>query len=516
MSLGGPLDAKALGAFYTPNNVASKLANWVVRNGRERLLEPSVGEGALMLAAIDRARNANSSNLSFLVCDINPAAAACVAPLLTANCKAVTADFLELDPNVTGLFDGVITNPPFTRNHDLPKARRESLRKRFEISGAAGLWVHFLLHAVTFLSIGGRLGAVIPASGLFSQYGRQALTRLAACFKHIEIHQISGRPVWTNGAEERGALFFAEGYKLGSSRLPQSTSWNSSGLASHRSSAFGELASLSVPLSTVADLSIGLVTGCNEIFLLDDSDRRARGIQLKDLQPIVARARHIPGIQIDRAELRTRAEEGQKTWLLAPKTLEVRNTGVRNQLAMISKVKRRNTLWFKKRSPWWKVQLGEPCDAIFTYMNDEGPKLVFARDPLYCTNTLHRIRFKSSVGQGQRNAAALTMISTFGQLAAERLGRSYGGGLLKFELREARSMPVLPCATPHLDECILLVDGALRRGRRDEARFIADEALLLPILGDRFAAVVAALYDELLSCRFERRGNKRSSQLNET
>jgi hypothetical protein len=464
-----------------------------------------------MLAAIHRANSINgrNSSLSFLACDINPIAIAAVTSLLTAGSDAMVTDFLDLDPAETGQFDGVIANPPFTRNHDLPKSQREALRKRFEIAGAAGLWVHFLLHAVNFLSIGGRLGAVIPASGLFSLYGRHALGRLAGNFSHIEIHQILDRPVWTNGAEERGAILLAEGYKLGSSRMPPPTPWSANGrtaAATWSDSAFGEVSSYSEPLSTIADLSIGAVTGCNEIFLLSDIDRRSRGIEVKDVQPIVGRARHIPGIQIDTAELRTRAEEGQKTWLLRPESIDVRGSGVRDQLAMISKTRRLKTLWFKKRSPWWNVQVGEPCDAIFTYMNDHGPKLVLARDPIYCTNTLHRLRFREGVSQDRRTAAALTMISTFGQLAAERLGRSYGGGVLKLELREARSMPVLHCDSRRLNEWFLLVDKALRRGDRDNARLLADEALLLPILGGRFVDVVSSLNDELRSRRFERRG----------
>ncbi|MGO8502057.1 N-6 DNA methylase [Rhizobium leguminosarum] len=507
---GGASNAKALGAFYTPSDVARELANWVVRDGTERLLEPSVGEGALMLASIARARSLKerSATISFVACDINPLATAAISPMLSPACEAKTIDFLALDPNETGAFDGVIANPPFTRNHDLPKPIRAALRKRFEITGAAGLWVHFLLHSLSFLSPGGRLGAVIPASGLFSLYGREALARIASAFSHIEVRQIVDEPGWTNGAEERGALLFAEGYRMGSCELPVPTQWSADGRAQRAAvsdSIYDEILHHSAPLSAIAELSIGAVTGYNAVFLLSENERCSRGIDLREVRPVVGRARHIAGIEIDADELASLAKQGQKTWLLKPESIDVRGDGVRNQLAMISKSRRQGTLWFKKRSPWWDVQLGEPCDAIFTYMNDQGPKLVLARDAIYCTNTLHRVRFRDGVDQECRTAAALTMISTFGQLAAERLGRSYGGGVLKLELGEARSMPVLHCSSGRLHETFKLVNLALRGGQRDQARKLADEVLLRPILGGRFHEVMSTLKEELTSRRFQRR-----------
>jgi type I restriction-modification system DNA methylase subunit len=73
-----PKDAKALGAFYTPKSVADVLAEWVVQLGNERLLEPSVGDGALIRAALARAHlcDGTGQRLRFIVCDFNKGAAA--------------------------------------------------------------------------------------------------------------------------------------------------------------------------------------------------------------------------------------------------------------------------------------------------------------------------------------------------------------------------------------------------------------------------------------------------------
>ncbi len=494
---------KALGAFYTPATIADLLADWVVRDGTERLLEPSVGEGALVVAAVNRARALRGDNsvVRFLVCDIDPDAIEAVTPSLPPESEVRRVDFLQLDPLRTGLFHGVIANPPFTRNHALPSAWRAALRKRFNVEGAAGLWVHFLIHAKEFLAPGGRIAAVIPASGLFSRYGRQTLERIASEFRHIELHFIANKPLWVNEPEERGAILLADGYREGSSRVPEATRWpagpDNVPWAKETAGTFDHLVESSVPLETLAALSIGVVTGCNKVFLLDDHERSASGIRLTDVRPVVGRARHLPGLQINTLDLEFLAAAGEKTWLLAPSCIDLRGSGTRNRLAKISKTLRRQTVWFKKRSPWWQVQLGEPCDAVFTYMNDHSPRLILADSGLYCTNTMHRVRFRDGVSHDQQISAVLTTISTFGQLAAERLGRSYGGGVLKLELGEARRMPVLACTANELHESFRRADEAIRIGDRDAARNIADEIVLATRLGKCWADRVRAMKIEL-------------------
>ena len=122
---------------------------------------------------------AGESSLRFLTCDLDPEAIAAVSQKLPAGSETRAIDFLQLEVGSTGRFQGIIANPPFTRNHALSATRRKVLRNRFNISGAAGLWVYFLVHALDFLAPGGRLAAIIPASALFNNYGRDVLTRLA-------------------------------------------------------------------------------------------------------------------------------------------------------------------------------------------------------------------------------------------------------------------------------------------------------------------------------------------------
>jgi adenine-specific DNA-methyltransferase len=510
-----PTDAKALGAFYTPATIAGMLAEWVVQTGSERLLEPSVGDGALIAAAIARRRELRGAKgeLRFLACDIDPSAIEAMEIRLPDTCETRAVDFLQLDPSSTGLFAGVLANPPFTRNHSLDPARRAALRQRFDVAGAAGLWVHFLVHSIEFLAPRGRLAAIVPAAALFTTYGRSALERICARFAHVEVRQIVDKPLWINGAEERGVVVLASGYGCGSSAMPTPSRWLTDGREELTNlvpiAAFERLAAVSTPLGELATLAIGAVTGCNSVFLMSEAERLAFEIPLSEVQPIASRARQLPGLRVTCADLLDCAAAGDKTWLLTPTNLDGRGGGVRRRLAQISKSKRSETVWLNKRDPWWRVESGAPCDAIFTYMNDVGPRLVLANANVRCTNTLHRVIFQAKVGPPTKVAAALSMLSTFGQLAAERIGRSYGGGLLKFELMDARRLPMLPACRKPLEPVAELADAALRAGDRDGARALADAALIAPILGRRWRSSVAQMAAELAAVRCARRGGLR-------
>jgi len=161
----------------------------------------------------------------------------------------------------------------------------------------------------------------------------------------------------------------------------------------------------------------------------------------EDLVPIVSRARQVRGLSISRSELEDMADTGERTWLLAPRSLGMRGGPVRRRLAQVEPDSRRRTAWFRKRRPWWAVAPIPECDAVFTYMNDLGPRLALVEEEITCSNTLHCVRFVDELPLASRMSAVSSFVSTFGQLSAELQGRTYGGGVLKFELKEARAFP---------------------------------------------------------------------------
>src|ERR1700678_3753021 len=54
---------KARGAFFTPPEICSYIAEWAIRSGEDHILEPSCGEAAFLLEAANILRKCGSRDL---------------------------------------------------------------------------------------------------------------------------------------------------------------------------------------------------------------------------------------------------------------------------------------------------------------------------------------------------------------------------------------------------------------------------------------------------------------------
>jgi hypothetical protein len=96
------------------------------------------------------------------------------------------------------------------------------------------------------------------------------------------------------------------------------------------------------------------------------------------------------------------------------------------------------------------------------------------------------------------------MLTTFTQVEAERIGRVYGGGILKFELKDARSLPLLLPPMAINSAVFARLDAALRDGALDVAMDLADEAILPHFFGSEWMRVQSEMRDELTALRARR------------
>lgn len=148
-----------LQAFYTPAPLADRVAAAAKLKHGVRVLEPSVGTGALVLAA------ARVAALRFDVVDIDEAMpermGAIRAKIEDSGCEHLTVrlgDFLTF--GVEAVFDAVLMNPPFQGGQDMAH----------------------VTHAWSFLKPGGVLVAIMGAgpSGF-----RDASTKAAVAFRAL-------------------------------------------------------------------------------------------------------------------------------------------------------------------------------------------------------------------------------------------------------------------------------------------------------------------------------------------
>lgn len=104
-----------LQAYYTPPALARRVAELSGVKAEDSVLEPSVGEGALAVAVLER----TGPDATIVAYDVDEVALRKAANRLAgpARMQLACLDFLDVDPDP--IYDVVVMNPPFTKDADV-------------------------------------------------------------------------------------------------------------------------------------------------------------------------------------------------------------------------------------------------------------------------------------------------------------------------------------------------------------------------------------------------------------
>ena len=505
---------RLLGAYYTPDELATVLVEWALELGKGTVLDPSFGGCAFLNAATRVLADQGIPEPGRLVfgVDVDPSCLDYVRGNVNLEEKNyIVRDFLTLSSEeIPGApFQAVIGNPPYLRHHWFNGTTRKAGRAVIRDAGVklpetASAWAYFLIHALSFLAEGGRLAMLVPEAILQTDYATVVRELLASRFYQVRLVYIHDRMF--EDTDEAVVAVIASGYgKQGSLRVEAvertdelATILNTP--ADGRSTTFhwttergrcieletvhllSELEQHSVmrKVSDLAVVQVGLVTGANKHFILNIENLKHLSVPPEAWVRVVSRTRWLQGLEFTGEDLQQHVDSGKCAILVRPMPEHEHTPGVRRWILEGIEAGMHKRFKCSIRDPWFRVALQPVPDAFATCTRMGSPLLVLNRAGSQCTNALHALHWhcKDDI---LPSVIAVGFLTSVVSVWSELNGRRYGGGVLKMEPRTLSQVPVpvVHGVKGAFEEINLLI----RSGREDDARALADDLVLKNELG---------------------------------
>lgn len=494
---------KARGAFFTPDAIASFIVKWAVRGATDRVLEPSAGDAAFLVAAVNQLHEVSGGDTAVPVVDgveIDSYSARSARARVRAaggDPRVRCSDFFLVEPSPQ--YDAVIGNPPFIRYQDFAgqsraRSRLAALNAGVALSGLASSWAAFAVHSALFLKSGGRLGLVLPAELLSVNYAAPVRRFLFDNFADVQL-VVFDEQVFPE-AEADVVLLLADGYKRGPTthatiRQARNTTdlaaldagqpWSPLDPAGKWTGSLVDPTAVE-PLHTLltdgrfttleawGDTTLGMVTGNNSYFTLSPQRVQELGLTSRDLLRVSPPgSSHLRGLTLSRDLLTRLGAEGKSTYLFSPR--DEPSPAAASYIAAGHHAGVDTAYKCRVRKTWWRVPLIAPADLLLTCMNADTPRLTTNTATVRHLNSVHGVYLGSEHRELGRELLPLASLNSVTLLNAEMVGRAYGGGILKLEPKEADvwAMPSPSLIATHAE--------ALRAIKTDVARKLRDGKL---------------------------------------
>jgi hypothetical protein len=457
-ALRSPLERRALGAFYTGAAILQPMVRWAFAQRPSRFVDPGCGSGRFAAAAAKCQRN-----LDIIAIDVDPIATlltrAALAGVGAKRARVLQGDYLTLRIPPHDGRTAFVGNPPYVRHHDLSpetKVRAAALAEKVghSVSGLAGLHALFYLATLVKHGIAGDVGTFVTSAEwldvgygsiirtIFSNgLGGRSLTVFdpesvpfddAMTTAAITTFQIGEEPTTARIAciaDARAAIALEEpGRDVDRALLSQAKRW----------SPFLREQVADIGCDTVGNtfrVSRGQVTGANSFFVMTRRAARERGLE-RFCVPLVTAADEVFAAG---GELRDTPD--RLVGLEVPRSL---NPARYPRLAAYFAAGERERVHAgyvaSHRSPWWSVTYPKP-PIVATYMARQAPVFAANPDGLGLLNVVHGLHPRAPMDA----TAVARVVQTLNANRASFIGRgrTYHGGLEKFEPGEMEALPLM-------------------------------------------------------------------------
>ncbi|ROP34572.1 class I SAM-dependent methyltransferase [Pseudokineococcus lusitanus] len=494
-----PVGDKLRGGYYTPDDIARYVADWVLEAGSD-VLEPACGDGAILRHLIRPGVRPQGIEL---FPDEARKARATGAPVVDSDFFRWFEEFRH------GTYDGVAGNPPYIRfgswEHEARDLALAFLRRAgMRPSKLTNAWVPFVAASVMAVREGGRVGLVLPAELLQVGYAAQLRAFLVDMCSDITIVSfeklifpgilqevvlllaVRGKgPASINTVEVADAAALANAsLETSAARAPlhDTEKWTKYYLGPEAIELVRRLRNdhRLAPLGAYAAVNVGVVTGRNSFFCLTEEDVKRRGLGAWTM-PLLARSAQMRGLTYRASDLSEQSAGGARTHLLAVAP-GVDPTAAPSLARYIEEGEGEGVhTGFKCRirNDWWVVPSVSAPEGFMLRQVASHLRIAANEAGATSTDTVHRVFVKPNVSIQDLAVGAFNTVTL---AMSEVIGRSYGGGLLEMEPSECSHLPVPdPALVP--DGLSSKVDELLREQRVDDALDLVDRTVLVEQAG---------------------------------
>jgi adenine-specific DNA-methyltransferase len=472
-------EQKLRGGYYTPLDLAEFICRWVEGCKPQRVLEPSCGDGVFIKALGSAVQGRTASVVAYELLEDEAAKARAEATRALSLITAVYSDDflgLAITQMVEGgtRFDAVVGNPPFIRYQYLPADAQQKAESIFKLlhlpfTKHTNAWVPFVLASIALLAPGGRLGMVLPSEIIHVMHAQSLRTYLGQVCSRLLV--IDPEELWFEGTLQGAVILFVEkkrrasdhGDGLGMAKVsgrrflrddpeamfddaPRINGKTVEGKWT-RALLTADERDLLISLEgneqvhrfvDVANVDVGIVTGANKFFLVDDATVEKYGLE-SFAHPMFGRSGHCPGVIYDAAQHAANAANGNPTnfiWLKdavehgSKKVLDYIRLGERQKLDSRFKC--------RVRKPWYTVPSVYATQIGMLKRAHDAPRLIANRLGAYTTDTSYRVESRTCGA----DKLVYCFLNPLTALSAELEGRHYGGGVLELVPSEIEKLLV--------------------------------------------------------------------------
>jgi len=444
------------GAVYTPPDLVDPMVQWVLEQEPARVVDAGAGSGRFSVAAARKA-----PDLPLVAVDLDPVATlmtrGSLAALGVTGASVLQTDYTRFPLPVASGRTAFVGNPPYVRHHQLTPAmkawaKEAATKLGHTVSGLAGLHAYFFL-ATAAVGRPGDVGCfVTSAEWLDVNYGSVVRQLLLGALGGEAVHVVEPQAMPFEGTattavvvnfrigEQPASVRFRPVERLGDlgdlgaagdpvarERLVEAPRWSPFVRTRH------QVPDGYIELGELCRVHRGAVTGSNATWVTRGDVKLPESV----LFPAVTKARELfeaGALLANTATLRRVIDIPVELDELEPDERKLVDRFIRRA----KKASVHIGYIAAHRRAWWSVGLRQPAPILATYMARRPPAFVMNAAEVRHINIAHGLYPRQPLPEHalQRLSQCLRQSISLSQ------GRTYAGGLTKFEPKEMERLPV--------------------------------------------------------------------------